>query len=470
MRNKNNKNNPENNETVKSTIFLKPEIIKNFRESINKSPIFYADEAHNKGWSLICAAMERVEDCVTYLNASNDRKLNSEVDFINFMNFCCIISDAISKVLEWSRIENKPEDESEDKLVYFKSPYNQFISKFHRAKKISYEPDDNMSDEKFFKFLRSIIFAHPLDTSRSLSLKGGTIYSPFVSVSQMLQIDCSNAICIMIYSDIADDMSITFSTNIINDYINSRYELLKTATSKVDENINSFNYTCSMRKVKMNLKPIDTLKDCIEILSKRYKDYTEISDAIAYLECKVGDSVNKAPVNQYIQNIILKIPTLCDWIDKGLLEDYETIPFFKSINVRPENLPLNIRYDIGKIFSYLNDSVISFKEYIKNRESILENSKDYRYGNYDWGLRTAISFFGELGKDYINFNVKDINSWTEIKLLINTVLFLESENQKNGIINEWIIKYQEAFLSANKKRRRNRKRPIYKNIISKNEN
>ena len=89
-------------------------------------------------------------------------------------------------------------------------------------------------------------------------------------------------------------------------------------------------------------------------------------------------------------------------------------------------------YQLEKIFGYLDDNVIDLGTYSSNREYFIRTSNDSRMCNFEWGLIQAEHFFKGFAGEYIKYEVDKISSATEIKLLANTALFCERENQKKG--------------------------------------
>ena len=56
------------------------------------------------------------------------------------------------------------------------------------------------------------------------------------------------------------------------------------------------------------------------------------------------------------------------------------------------------------------------------------------------GVNSSKTFFKTLGKNYINFDMSNINSATEIKLLTEVALFMEMQKQNKGHISRCIKK------------------------------
>ena len=130
------------------TEFLHPELNKRLRKVINSSPIFQEGKLRGN-FNLLCAAMDRIDTCVAYLNEHSDFP-RTEEDFIIFLMFAAMLRDAVLDVLV-GVLPNFERNSGE--LHFFKDTY------FHSA---VYNPDKPVpSDDRFFEYIRTLAFAHP---------------------------------------------------------------------------------------------------------------------------------------------------------------------------------------------------------------------------------------------------------------------------------------------------------------------
>ena len=70
------------------TEFLHPELNKRLRKVINSSPIFQEGKLRGN-FNLLCAAMDRIDTCVAYLNKHSNFP-RTEEDFIIFLMFAAM--------------------------------------------------------------------------------------------------------------------------------------------------------------------------------------------------------------------------------------------------------------------------------------------------------------------------------------------------------------------------------------------
>ena len=88
----------ESNEVHNTSIFLSPAFCHSFREAVNSSPIFWRDSKYMKSYHLCCAVMDRLDTCIEKLNKYGDYP-DSEEDFLVFMMFASMATDAVKEIL-----------------------------------------------------------------------------------------------------------------------------------------------------------------------------------------------------------------------------------------------------------------------------------------------------------------------------------------------------------------------------------
>ena len=160
--------------------FLDESKINRFRELINSSPIFYRDEKHANNWNLICAFMDRIDDSIKSLTAHDflAEDTRSTDNLILFIVHTDIIVESINKLFDKLGIDNPLKDKSDI--------FNQL-------------GDGRGTDNKFFKHLRALSFAHSIETAHASPYvkKGETQYSPYIMNHSLFQ---ENHITISVYS------------------------------------------------------------------------------------------------------------------------------------------------------------------------------------------------------------------------------------------------------------------------------
>lgn len=371
---------------------LNQQLCDELREVINETDIFAEDEEESKKFHLICALMDRFDTAVQYIN-DHQKRPNSEAELIIFIVYLCIIKDGIDYIKNVLKIE-KSEDRKIFKNIYEKA-------------QINITEDEEFNDDKFFSYVRSLLFAHPLYTNRSIpnSLKGEIQYSPYISIRPI-----DDLIDITIYSnkrEFIPSLSIPFKN--FKKYIKGKYEELNQVIEGFRKIIREKETKWKEHKVNRNQDDIGILKDCINILEERYMDTYEVEKLITYLTCENSLKENIENVNKYRNAIKRIIPSICDAIDLHNIEEFHSIISF-ILYVRP-NAHKMMHYQLEKIYGYLN--------------------YDYDIDYIEWGLKQAGAFSKEFAKKWVIIKPRDMYL-DEIKMLTQVACYLEYMEQKEG--------------------------------------
>ena len=93
-------------EEYSPNLFLSPAFCRNFRDAVNSSPIFWHDPQYMSRYHLCCAVMDRLDTCIEKLNKYGDYP-DSEEDFLVFMMFASMATDAVKEILSQLGIHKK---------------------------------------------------------------------------------------------------------------------------------------------------------------------------------------------------------------------------------------------------------------------------------------------------------------------------------------------------------------------------
>lgn len=377
---------------------LNQELCDELRDVINQTDIFIKDEKESKRFLFICALMDRFDTAVKYIN-EHQKKPDSEEKLIIFMVYSCIIKDGIDYIKNSLKI-GKSEDRKIFEDIYKKEPIN--IS-------------DNVQfdDDKFFSYFRSLIFAHPLYTSRSIPMseENEIQYSPYIIENSLYIRIIPGLIGVKIYSnkrEIIEPLLISFES--LKEYIKGKYEELDDVITKFKQIIEEKETEWKKHKVNRDQEAVDVLKDCVNILGERYMDTYEIHDLITYLTCENSLKENIENVNKYRNEIKRIIPSICDAIDSHDIEElYSIISFILFVRPKTDN---KIHYNLEKIHDYLNYE---------------NNNRD----DIEWGLKQAELFAQGFSKKWVNIKPREMG-YDEIKMLTRVACYLEYMEQKEG--------------------------------------
>lgn len=444
----------------KDKTILDASLLKSLRDKINSSKIFTEDINLKPKMNLIFSVLDRLDSCVKIINEHNLYKIKDDEALLAFFTSAAMLKDAIPLLFKEINMTYPFDAAEEPKSHEF---FGKLYTTYHCLHKRnvcseSHEIDENQiscsildcntpscpkwqddllgdcpTDDKFFEYLRSLIFAHPFNTDRpKFFLKNEKQYSPWIAKSNFVSKD---KLIIRIYSNKFEgmlDLRIPFDN--FHDYIKSRYNLLKDATIWADKQINMRKQKWAEEKINRNLDPVEILQEIKSTLKERFENSYSIDDAIAYLTCPLTDASNSCAVDKYREFVIGNIPALCDSIDSIDETSYENNSFTDALNPQPEKMHKMAHYQLEKIFSYLVNG-----ERLDDMNSFNEHLHMYYQGNdidsnAEWGVMQAMQFYEDLAKSYVC--IKPTMPFTEIKLLVNCACYFEKLNQQEGIIGK----------------------------------
>lgn len=384
--------------------FLDTKLCEKFRKAINENNIFIYDKEYKEHYNLICVVMDRMDSSVSYLN-KNANPPKTEEALLIFIMYSCMILDAVRQLLKSLDIPYVYSVQNEDSYKFFKDVCI--------TAPLNIPEDECPTDDKFFEYSRSLSMAHPFETSRPKFFKKNEIqYSPWVIAnSKHISLrGIEDGIGVRIYSNqFEETQDLVFSFNILKEYINSRFLLMKEATEKVYQIIYYKEKEWKKEKVTIDLPPIATLENIVEILANHYQDSYIVELAIKALNCPLTEQANRNIVLKYQKDITNLIPDLVEAVE-GL--DYEKLSntLESVLYARPKISHKMSNYQLEKIFSYLN---------VGGELST----------NYDWGIQQAQAFSDEFAKNWVKIDTSEMNG-DEIKLLVRVACYFEKKEQE----------------------------------------
>lgn len=378
-------------------VFLNPDVYREFRNAFNETPLFMYNEEYKTCFNLFCAVTDRLESCIEYLNGHAETP-KTEEDFLSFVMFSCMVLDAVKHVLKQLDIEKI------DKIDYFQN--------ICLSKPLNIEKHKCPTDDKFFEYLRSIMFAHPFETNRpKFFMKHEIQYSPWVIANNPATKfrGIKDGVGVRIYSNKFDEIKdLIFSFDVLKKYIKSQYLLLDLATEKVKEIVSLKEIEWKKHKINRSLDYLDILKEIKDILKLRHEEYYDVETVIRYMGCKNTLKENLTSVERFKQGIIEIIPDLCDAID-SLNYEMATEKLDYILHQRPWKMHSMANYQLGKIYCDLNETQIVSKR--------------------EWALEQVELFSKEFAKKWVTIISQEM-SFDEIKLLVTVSCYLEKIEQE----------------------------------------
>ena len=389
-------------------LLLDNDLNNKLRETVNSDDLFWKDPVQKENWNLICAVMDRLDTSINYINSHTDYSKN-ENDIILFFVHASIIKDAIYQVSNALKI-----DCSNTENIFYK--YVKDYEIFENVEEYeNYRNSKNAADDQFYEYLRSLVFAHPAETSWSIPnrIQNEIQYSPYL-LSSTLQFHCDykNPIGVQIYSNKRDIFHICLDLDDLKQYVKNKYYKLELIINKYNSIVEEFKKEKKKHKVNRNQDDLSILKEIVTILDERYLEHYDIDKLINDLECNLTVAENRNNVELFRNQIKKIIPNLCDAVDK-----YDCDSIYSLCDVllysRPKAHQM-MNYQLEKIFCYLNDD---------------------GYGDIEWGLIQAEAFSKEFAKKWVVIKPYDM-SFKEIKLLANVACYLEYQEQNKESKNE----------------------------------
>lgn len=374
-----------------------------FRDLINSSDIFLKSDKHKENWNLFCAFMDRIEDAVKVLMSSE--LLTSDIgkpeDLIVFIVYTDIITESLRMIFNRLGLENPLSNKSN---IFRQRGYG------------------NGTDDKFFKYIRSLSFAHVIDTSRERAyVSAGEIkYSPFVLNGSMLDVD---KIIIATYSNIEanDGDNIRFPKIQLLKYIESRYSLVDYLNEYLKIELLQHRESILKDIIEISENPMDTLSNIKRAAVRRYDDDTiqHIDRVIYTLSYDTDNPVNKKHVQLFKQYIITLINDFVQLYQ--MIDDRADSHDFKNVFYIKCNEKYNLsNYVLPKIREYLSEELYGPNDYgFDPNIEIKANTPS----NVLWGFQQLKVFKMQLSDKYVQIDYS--MPFDEIQLLISTTLFLD---------------------------------------------
>ena len=389
--------------------FLNKEIIRALRKTTLENKFLNHEKEYRPHINLLYAIMDRMDSCVDYLN-SHAKHPKKEMDFLFFFMTCCIIDDAAQQfflaVSKTSPNASKATQLSNDSNHFFKETCERNNIRNVKGKKKGEFP----TDEMFFKYIRSLIFAHPFETNKSSVVPDNTKqFSPFVLVDTSYLLNAQkDDIAIRIYSDDPrQEKFIHIPFNIIKAYVKYKYEQIAKITEWIRNQKSIVHSRWKQRKVDRSLPIDEMLLDARAICKERHVEYLDdIEDLYTFLTYRLTNiKHNIESVDIYRKAIVNAIPQICDAVDAIDTEELYTIP--ESL-LFPENIK-----NTSQCFDYFVSNI--------------------RLANDDTFFKIAAKIVVEETKTWgwadIDLDKMDVE---EIRLLISASCYLQMQKETNN--------------------------------------
>ena len=387
-------------------------ILKKLDEAYKSSPIFSKLDEYNDMYHLCDTVLRRIGSAIEYLN--NNIKYPMEGScFITFVVYACMIRDGVYTLYERVIKENPFKND----CYYFKhAQENEFM---HLNK------EDFVCDDRFFEYIRSIVFAHPFTTNRTFKKTFGTQLSSRVIPGYSF--DTSNErikdpVGAEIFINTNDNKRIVLvevSLKKMLEYLNSRYMMLEKVTEWFKNKAEDTNNRWKCEKCHREIDPIDSIAEMNSLLVERFRP-NSLYQLWFFMSCKY-DKINEKSVSIFRKAIKSSISDLQDATDNLDYDRIESI--VDELVAIPKHINGKNYYRMEKIFRNLPESEL--------RTPIEPKSDE------EWGLIQAKEFSDDFAKRWVIIDTQTMSN-SEIKLLAATACYMENHKKefKNQIIKK----------------------------------
>lgn len=388
-------------------------------------------------WDRTCAAMDRLEDTLHYLNElelGKNKDIRSAFDFYDFINNTYIIIDCIRTIGRIFRVDNKLIEEIENSTEVFGSRLG-----------------ENSTDQRYFEYIRALCSVHPLCTNRQSEFLNGSKFHccPFVTwKSSMTWYDGEDAdLTAFIYPSGA-------GRKIYHGLYVSQFEqYLKKWIDFIPKIIEAKNAYTDNEYEKLRQEPVKWLSDfngdVVQYLTylkgeycKRFdygSDYI-FDDYINFFTITLSDSRNNTALVKYQNAVVYSLGFLRNELQNMAYEGYEN----NGIK-HPESWIETTLFDsLHNISPYEGN----FAPYAYNLGKIYYLGEDITYSEYDkMYARRLLEQPKELINRYVHFT--NTESDAERLVLVGLALYLDALSGKN-LLNKNIpntLEYRMQILS-----------------------
>lgn len=323
-------------------------LIKQFRDKVNANCEFilykYRNVENKNKWNIICACMDWIEVAVDYLMNNKFDEKNINVKSMQIYTYISSID------IIWEAVQQLHRVIMNTKGIPFKG-----------EKKVFKQNDMNKDDNEYFKHIRAVFGAHPVDLRDEKNNPKWFASWPTTGIYD--QYDVS----VLLYSREINNKDMVFGIkfNELEEFLNSRYGYLMALMQEIDKQYKKF---CE-DKVKKNIKSAKDIleqlsilkKECEERLNNDYYRYT-IEDLIVIYEAKNTLKENEKLVDEYREKLVDVVEEI-----KINLQNMNIIDLKTDCMLNPQ-FPSKIMYQLSKLSECLrgyryHDSLYSY--YIK---------------------------------------------------------------------------------------------------------
>ena len=367
--------------------------IKNFRRFINDEKNInyiikkYKTDSESDKWNCICSCMNWIDVSRDYLNAFKHETATTEEEFnkvcMNMYLYISAIDVIAESITQLNRVFQG------DKLIALKGD-----------KKV-FEGILKMDDNTYFKELRSVFGAHPVN----LGSKGDRWYASWPSKGSRLSED-NYDFCCYLYSSkkVADDeldfKEIGFRIDDLNQFLQYRYDYLNKFMRIIEKERNKHIKTIIQSELILTDDNVDNVKNLKERSSNLWEntDYENILDDLEMMFVAYKELGEPEEFKEYIEQLKKIIEEIFLNLRKG-----------KFLELKYKNI-IASKVDLKKLDENNDFPKDKYHYYIGK---LLEHIGCGTYDNYEIEYITAMNIYFE---KYIKLDVNESKEKWLLKL------------------------------------------------------
>lgn len=371
-------------------------------------------------WDRTCAAMDRLEDTIHYLNSielGRNKDARSAFDFYDFINNAYIVIDCIKTIGKIFRIDNSLIEEIENSTAVF-------------GKRFS----ENSTDKKFFEYIRSLCSVHPLCTNHQKEFLNGSNFHccPFVSwKSSLTWYDGENAdLTAFIYPSDGRKKPVYLGL-----YVSQFEKYLTEWIDFIPKIIEAKNTYTDKEYEKLRKEPVKYLSefknDVVQYLMYLKTEYCKrfdygsdyLFDAYAtFFSIKLSDARNNAALEKYQNAVIYSLDFLRNELQNMSFQGYEN----NGLKHPEDWIETTLFDELYSISTYGS----AFSAYSYNLEKVCYLGSDIYYSEYDkLYARNLLEGPKELINRYVHFTNSEPDE--ERIVLVYLASYFEALTRKN---------------------------------------
>ena len=371
-------------------------------------------------WDRTCAAMDRLEDTIHYLNSvelGRNKDSRSAFDFYDFINNAFVVIECIKTIGKIFRVDSNLIESIESSSEVF-----------------GYRFGRKCTDGKYFEYIRSLCSVHPLCTNRQKEFLNGSKFHccPFVTwESALTRYKGENAdLTAFIYPSDSRKKAIYHGL-----YISQFEQYLTKWIDFIPKIIEAKNTYTDKEYEKLRQEPVKNLSafgnDVIQYLTYLKGEYCRrfdygcdyLFDAYAnFFSVKLSDARNNVALEKFQNAVVYSLGFLRNELQNMSCDGYEN----NGIKYPESWIETTLFDELYSISTY--DS--SFSKYSYNLEKVYYLGSDSGYNEYDKiYARSLLEGPKELINRYVHFTNSEPDE--ERIVLVHLALYLDALTRKN---------------------------------------